>query len=142
MDWTELYAQRAVDIVPDYHNANLMLIGVASERYKSEGNIQQYIRTMKPIIIRRPDVPFIKEFSTYLKGRGHDKELFPFYLEVGQELLKLTDKRRDWAVQFLGYAYEINPTNKAVNLAMGQAYELMGDNQKSQAYKNAAQTLQ
>ena len=142
LDWTELYAQRAVDIVPDYHNANLMLIGVASERYKSEGNIQQYIRTMKPIIIRRPDVPFIKEFSTYLKGRGHDKELFPFYLEVGQELLKLTDKRRDWAVQFLGYAYEINPTNKAVNLAMGQAYELMGDNQKSQAYKNAAQTLQ
>ncbi|MFN8337747.1 MAG: glycosyltransferase family 39 protein [Saprospiraceae bacterium] len=142
LDWTELYAQRAVDIVPDYHNANLMLIGVASERYKSEGNIQQYIRTMKPIIIRRPDVPFIKEFSTYLKGRGHDKELFPFYLEVGQELLKLTDKRRDWAVQFLGYAYEINPTNKAVNLAMGQAYELMGDNQKSQAYKNDAQTLQ
>lgn len=142
LDWTELYAQRAVDIVPDYHNANLMLIGVASERYKSEGNIQQYIMTMKPIIIRRPDVPFIKEFSTYLKGRGHDKELFPFYLEVGQELLKLTDKRRDWAVQFLGYAYEINPTSKAVNLAMSQAYELIGDNQKSQAYKNAAQSLQ
>jgi hypothetical protein len=142
LDRTQMYAQKAVDIVPDYQNANLMLIGVASERYKAEHNITEYCQMMKPIIVRRPDVAFIKEFSEYLKGRGHDEQLFPFYLSVGQELLKQTDKRRDWAVQYLNYAYELQPTSKAVNEALGTAYELMGNQANAQRFKNAAQSLQ
>ena len=142
LDRTQMYAQKAVDIVPDYQNANLMLIGVASERYKAEHNITEYCQMMKPIIVRRPDVAFIKEFSEYLKGRGHDEQLFPFYLSVGQELLKQTDKRRDWAVQYLNYAYELQPASKAVNEALGTAYELMGNQANAQRFKNAAQSLQ
>jgi hypothetical protein len=42
---TEYYANKAVSIVPDYQNANLMLIGVASEIYKSEKDIQTYIQS-------------------------------------------------------------------------------------------------
>jgi len=131
-----------VEIVPDYQNANLMLIGVASERYKSDKNISAYIKLMTPCIVRRPDIPFIKEFSDYLKGRGHDQELFPFYLEVGKELLKVNDKRREWSIQYLNYAYEIQPTNKAVNEALATAYELAGNMGQSQRYKAAAQSLQ
>ena len=142
LDRTEFYATKAVEIVPDYQNANLMLIGVASERYKSDKNISAYIKLMTPCIVRRPDIPFIKEFSDYLKGRGHDQELFPFYLEVGKELLKVNDKRREWSIQYLNYAYEIQPANKAVNEALATAYELAGNIGQSQRYKAAAQSLQ
>lgn len=142
LDWSEVYGNKALEIVPDYQNANLMVIGVASERYKSSGDIKQYIKTMKPCVIRRPDISFIKEFSDYLKGRGHDAELFPFYLEIGNELLKVTDKRREWSIQYLNYAYEIQPTSKAVNQALGTAYELVGNYNMSQKYKTAAASLQ
>jgi hypothetical protein len=57
-------------------------------------------------------------------------------------LLKQTDKRRDWAVQYLNYAYELQPTSKAVNEALGTAYELMGNQANAQRFKNAAQSLQ
>lgn len=139
---TEYYANKAVSIVPDYQNANLMLIGVASEIYKSEKDIQTYIKMMKPCILRRPDITFIKEFSDYLKGRGHDQELFPFYLEVGQSLLNFKDKRRDWSTQYLLYAFDIQPTNKAVNQALATAYELAGNMGMSERFKAAAQSLQ
>ena len=142
LDWSEVYGNKALEIVPDYQNANLMVIGVASERYKSSGDIKQYINTMKPCVIRRPDITFIKEFSDYLKGRGHDAELFPYYLEIGKELLKVTDRRREWAIQYLTYAYEIQPASKEVNEALGTAYELSGNYNMAQKYKTAATLLQ
>jgi hypothetical protein len=142
LDWSEVYGNKALEIVPDYQNANLMVIGVASERYKSSGDIKQYINTMKPCVIRRPDITFIKEFSDYLKGRGHDAELFPYSLEIGKELLKVTDRRREWAIPYLTYAYEIQPASKEVNEALGTAYELSGNYNMAQKYKTAATLLQ
>ncbi|MCZ2338305.1 MAG: hypothetical protein LC127_08890 [Chitinophagales bacterium] len=142
LDWAEYYANKAVEIVPDYQNANLMLVGVATERYKSSHDIERYIINMKPIILRRPDISFIKEFSEYLKNKGHDDKLFPFYLEVGKELSQFTDKRRDWSIQYLGYAYDIQPMNKQVNEALANAYELLGRNDQAQRFRVAANSLQ
>ena len=139
---TEIYSNKAINILPDYVNGNIMMLGVVSERYKIDNDINNYIKGMKPIILRRPDIPFIKEFSEYLKDRGHDAELFSFYLEVGNELLKFNDGKRNFAIQFLNYAYQIRPTSKQVNAALGLAYELSGNTQESLKYKTAAQSLQ
>jgi hypothetical protein len=68
--------------------------------------------------------------------------LFPFYLEIGQSLLNFKDKRRDWSVQYLQYAYEIQPNNKAVNVALGTTYELAGNAAQAERFKAAAQALQ
>ncbi|MBK9736249.1 MAG: hypothetical protein IPO92_15325 [Saprospiraceae bacterium] len=142
LDKAAFYGEKAVTIFPDYQNANLMLIGVASERYKLTGDIKKYITDMKPSILRRPDIPFIKEFGDYLKGRGHDSELFPFYLSLGTELLTYKDRRRDYALQFLMDAYAINPTNKSLNVALATAYELAGNTNEANRFRTAAQNLQ
>jgi len=142
LDEAEFYGQKSINIVPDYQNPNLMLLGVASERYKLNNDINSYIKQMKPIILRRPDIPFIKEFSEYLKGRGHDAELFPFYFEMGSSLMQLRDKRKEWALQYLSYAYELQPANKAVNEALAQMYEWLGNVNEANRYKAAAQSLQ
>ena len=142
LDQAAFYGQKAVKILPEYQNANLMLIGVASERYKMDNNINEYIKMMKPCIMRRPDISFIKEFSDYLKGRGHDEQLFPFYVSIGNELLTLNDRRRDFAIQYLTYAYEIHPDNRQVNEALGLAYDLKGDAGQAQKFKSAAQSMQ
>ena len=139
---TEIYANKAIEILPDYVNGNIMMLGVVSERYKMDNDINNYIKGMRPIILRRPDIPFIKEFSDYLKDRGHNTELFPFYLEMGGELMNVNDSKRSFALQFLQYAYQIQPANKQVNEALGLFYELYGNTQESARYKAAAQSLQ
>ncbi len=143
LGWTEFYANRSLEIVPDYSNANLMLMGVITERFKSSNDIQSYVKNMKPCIIRRPDTPFIKEFSDYLKGRHeHQDALFNLYLEAGQELIKVRDKRSTWAINYLNYAYEIHPNNKAVNQALATAYGLAGNAAESQKFQDRANALQ
>jgi len=142
LDQAEFYGLKSVGIVPDYQNPNLMLMGVASERYKLDNDINRYIRQVKPIILRRPDISFIKEFSEYLKGRGHDAELFPFYLEAGKGLMQMRDKRRDWALQYLNYAYELQPANKQVNEALALVYEMAGNVNQAARFKAAAQIAQ
>ncbi len=138
----EYYATKAIEIVPDYNNANLMMVGVVSERFKMDRDILAYTRDMKPIILRRPDISFIKDFSEYLKDFGYDDGLFPFYLDVGQELLKLNDNRRNWALFYLEYAYYINKKNKPLLEAMAQAYELKGNTVQAKAFREVAQTLE
>ncbi len=141
LDQVELYANRAVDIVPEYQYPNLMLVGAAAEKYKFERDINLYIKRAKGPFIRRPDIPYIKEYSDYLKTQGHNAALFPFYLEVGNELLKVNGKRREWALMFLTYAYEINPASKAVNESLATAHELAGNATQAQFYRNAANSL-
>lgn len=142
LNQVEYYASKAIEIVPDYNNANLMLVGVVSERFKMDRDIYAYTRDMKPIILRRPDISFIKDFSEYLKDFGYDEGLFPFYVDVGKELLKFTDKRRDWALMYLNYAYHINKKDKELNEALALAYELKGNTAQANAFRAAAENLQ
>ncbi|MCB9309726.1 MAG: tetratricopeptide repeat protein [Lewinellaceae bacterium] len=142
LDQTEYYAKKAIEIFPDYNNANLMLIGAVTERFKMNHDIQYYTENMKPIIIRRPDIPFIVEFSTYLKDKGYGEALYPFYIDVGKSLLKLNDKRKGWSIQYLQYAYEINPNNKDLVLTLSKAYELAGNTSRAKLLFDAAQQMQ
>jgi len=139
LDEAEKYGLKAVEILPDYQYANLMLIGVASERYKKDNDINRYISQMTPIVLRRPDIPFIKEFSDYLKDRGHDAELFSFYKQTGLALIQSPTRRREFALQYLTYAWEINPSDREVNAALGIAYELKGDQIRAQQFKASSQ---
>ncbi|MBC7886068.1 MAG: glycosyltransferase family 39 protein [Saprospiraceae bacterium] len=142
LDKAEIYGKKAVEIMPDYSNANLMLVGVVSERYKMGNDINSYVKDMKPIVLRRPDIPFIKEFSEYLRDRGHNEVLFPFYFSIGQELMGFKDKRRDWSVQYLNYAYSIYPNHKGLNEALSRAYDLSGNVNEANRFRIAAQNLQ
>lgn len=139
---SEKYALKSVEIVPNYQNPNLMLIGVASERFKLDNDISEYIRQMKPVVQRRPDIPFIEEFHNYQKGRGFDQQLFGFYLEAGSNLLQVNDGRRAFALKFLTWAYEINPNNRQLLEALGLAHELAGDATRAASFRQAAQSMQ
>ncbi|MCE2789600.1 MAG: glycosyltransferase family 39 protein [Saprospiraceae bacterium] len=141
LDQVEMYANRAVEIVPEYQYPNLMLVGAAAEKFKIERDIRKYIDRARGPFVRRPDISYIKEYSDYLKTQGYNTELFPFYLEVGNELLKVNDKRREWALMFLTYAYEINPASKQVNESLATAHELVGNASQAQYYRNAANSL-
>ena len=136
------YAAKAIEIVPDYGNANLMMVGVIAENFKMDYKIEPYIRDMKPLILRRPDISFIKEFSEWLNSRNTDRnELFNFYSDVGQELLQFNDFRRKWAQQYLEYAYKINSGNRKLLENLALAYEVNGNSNQAQTIRSALQNL-
>ncbi len=142
LDSTQLYAQRSVDIIPDYANGNQMLLGNASERYKIEYDILLYVKNLKPIILRRPDLPFIKDFSEYMKTTGNDEHLFAFYKDVGLQLLEFKDNRKVWAIQYLTYAYNIRSNDRSVVEGMAMAYAAAGSTVEANRWAEAAKMLQ
>jgi protein O-mannosyl-transferase len=141
LDSTEVYGNKAVKIIPDYANGNQMVIGAITERFKLEYDIKLYCRTMKPVILRRPDMPFIAEFSEYLKKTGNEVNLFSFYKEVGLELLKMKDSRKQWAVAYLAYAFEIKQTDREVVEGMAAGYYAAGRTVEAEKLVALAQSL-
>ncbi|MBK9257195.1 MAG: hypothetical protein IPM42_17095 [Saprospiraceae bacterium] len=134
------YADKAIKIVPDYQNANLMKVGVISENFKINYNINEYIKEMTPVILRRPDITFIKEFSDWINDRNSNQtELFNFYVDVGTKLLQYPDVRGKWAQQYLEYAYKFNPRNKKMLEALANAYDLNGNVQDANRLRMEAQ---
>lgn len=136
------YAAKAIEILPDYSNANLMMIGVVAENYKLDYDIDAYTRDMKPNILRRPDIAFIKDFSDWINSRGQDSQkLFAFYNDVGTQLLQFSDFRRRYAQMYLEYAYNLYPNNKDLVEKLALAYEVNGNMPKAQSLRSAAQNM-
>lgn len=128
------YAQKAATILPDYFNANLMEAGIVAELYKMDGDVPKYIKNIKPVMLRRPDIPFLKEFSDYLNGQGvYTAELYRLYLDVGVSLLS-SKKYSKWALQYLLMAQKLSPAGAELNAALSNAYTLMGDSANAQRY--------
>lgn len=138
------YAIKAIEIYPTYYNGNIMLAGVAAERYKMNGNLDSLLSSFLKIIDRRPDVAYLTEYLKYLNSNGGEvSKLENFYLRAADMLLK---KRNidgvKWSLHYLNLAYEVNPNSKAINLALGRAYETFGDRVKSAQFNARAATLQ
>ncbi len=128
------YAQKAASILPDYFNASLMEAGIVAEQYKMDGDVPKYIKNIKPVMMRRPDIPFLKEFSDYLNGQGvYTAELYRLYLDVGVELLN-SKKYSKWSLQYLLMAQKLSPAGSELNAALSNAYTLMGDTANAQRY--------
>jgi len=128
------YAQKAASILPDYFNAGLMEAGIIAEQYKMDGDVPKYIKNIKPVMLRRPDIPFLKEFSDYLNGQGvYTAELYRLYLDVGVALLT-SKKYSKWSFQYLLMAQKLSPAGAELNAALSNAYTLIGDNANAQRY--------
>ena len=137
------YAEKAIEIFPTYLNGNIMMAGVAAERYKMNGKLDSLLVSFKDIIKKRPDVPYLTEYLKYLNGRGTDFEkLTTFYYEAARILIAKNSKESlTWAIHYLNLGMAINPNSWALNDGLGNAYELLGDTNKAAQFKSKAATL-
>lgn len=106
------YALKSLKIIPDYHNANLMLAGIAGEMYRYTRNLDPLLEDFYIIAMQRPDIEqkrkadgslssFITEYLSYLNTAvPGDEKLKVFYQKL------LTDMQRSnkpvlstWKVQ-------------------------------------------
>lgn len=132
------YAQKACEILPEYYNGNIMEAGIIGEIFRLEGNMPAFLKNIRPVILRRPDLPYLKEYSEYITTQGYyQKELFDFYKEVGTTLLS-SRRFGKYSIQYLKYAYNLSPESKEINALLAQAYGTYGDQNSAQFHLQKA----
>jgi len=85
------YAIKAQKILPTFHNANVMVAGVAAERYNLTGDLDAFLSDFHKVAIIRPDIQtkqkpdgklhsYLTEYLEYINGKlGPDPKLVNFY---------------------------------------------------------------
>ena len=100
LDQARPYALKSLKIIPDYHNANLMLAGIAGENFRYTRNLDQLLEDFYTIGMQRPDIDqkrkpdgsvssFLTEYLAYLNtSYAGNEKLKSFYVKL------LTDMQR------------------------------------------------
>lgn len=132
----EPYANKAVEIYPDYLNGHLMRAGIAAEKYRYDRDQNKLLNTFKSIMYKRPDLNYLTEYLKYLNGRSTDQNaLLAFYKEVGGQILIKETKRYSWAVHYLQIALEIAPNDPQIRGYLVEALTAMGRPNDAAKYK-------
>ncbi len=127
------YALQAKKILPQYKNANLMLSGIAAEKYKMDRNQTALLREFKSVIITRPDVEYVTQYLDYINSRSSNlPELNNFYYDVAYESLFMKSNNTQWAIHYLELGLKADPNNKKLHQALGKVYQAYGNTQKAQ----------
>ena len=104
------YALKAHQILPNYRNGNIMLAGIAAEKYGIDRNLQPLLDVFYEVCIHRPDIQtktdasgklssFITEYLDYLNAREQNN---PAYLAFYKKTLKAMSESRELPVRTYG----------------------------------------
>ena len=140
-DEAEIYAKKAIDLFPSYQNANLMLAGIAGERHKQGGSLDDLLRDFTIAASNNPKISFIHEYIDYISGRNLDQDkMINFFYNVGHNVLVEQKGIYDWGIKFLDYGYKMQPNNPAITFAISKAYRKLGNPGQADLY--LSKTLQ
>lgn len=127
------FALQAKKILPNYKNANLMLAGIAAEKYKMDRNQTALLKEFKSIILTRPDVEYVTQYLDYINSRSSNlAELASFYNDVGYINLFMKSNNTKWAIHYLNLGLQADPDNGTLHQSIGKVYQSTGNNQKAQ----------
>jgi protein O-mannosyl-transferase len=130
------YAKKAIEIIPNYYNANLMAVGIAGELHKIDGNLDKLFSIFEPCILNRPNIQFTIDYLKYINGTSADKtKLINFYINIGQKLLaKNTTEGTQWAITYMKLGLEIDPNNPTLNQLINSGFTKLGDINQARQY--------
>jgi tetratricopeptide (TPR) repeat protein len=136
MEEAMLYAEKATAMLPNYKNAQLMKAGIAAELYKFDNNTELLLKHFAEVATYRPDVGFIFQFISYLRGKVPEKVLVDFYYNTGYKILFLNQRNPGWAIRYLLQGLEISPGNRKIIQGLAEVYETLGDVKNAEKYFN------
>ena len=129
----EPYALKAVQILPYYQNANIMLSGIAAEKYKYDKNLPQFLASFKGIISRRPDIEYLTTYLKYLMEREDYSQLQKFFVEISNTLSQ--QNKKDWALHYLNIINTYNPQDPIIKKQIYDILMSQGKTSQAQNYK-------
>lgn len=117
------YMDKSLKIFPDYGQGLNMKAGILAEWHKKDNNTDAFLKGIRPVVERRPDLTFVNEYLAYLnKNPSNASVLLPFYSQIGYEVLYKKKRRYDFAIQYLTSAKELNPNNPELLKQLSEVY--------------------
>jgi tetratricopeptide (TPR) repeat protein len=117
------YMDKSLKIFPDYGQGLNMKAGILAEWHKKDNNTDAFLKGIRPVVERRPDLTFVNEYLAYLnKNPSNASVLLPFYSQIGYQVLYKKKRRYDFAIQYLTSAKELNPYNPELLKQLSEVY--------------------
>ena len=111
--------EKAIEIYPTYYNALKMRAGVAGEMFKMDRDIDKLLKIFTECATVKPNIDHLAAYHKYLNGKPeYQLDMVNYYLKVGYQELGLKQRNWNWALTYLSYAQEIDPTNPQVIAAI------------------------
>lgn len=129
----EPYATKAAAILPNYKNANIMLSGIAAEKYKFDKDLGSLLKSFRSVAARRPDVEFLGTYLEYLNGRADPGTMADFYVDLA-EMLK-NQNRSDWSMHYLLLADNGGIYDNRIREMIYNNYTALGNPKEAEKYK-------
>ncbi len=133
------YIDRALEIHPRYGSAMTMKAGVAAENYKKDRNLDKLLDDFYKLIIVKPNLNFIDQYTEYLMDRGDTAKLGNFCKKVGAAFVERGNY--PMAVKYYTYGTQATPSDGNMYRGLSNAYQAAGNSAKAQQYLNRAKAL-
>jgi len=129
------YSDKAVRVLPNYGNGNLMKAGIYAELYRLDSDLPALFKGFNEVVANRPQLSYIEEYCTYLIDRVGSTEVIDFYHDAGYNTLFKKKGKVDWGIHYLLLAEKIDPTNTKVRAALAECYTAFNQPAKAAEYR-------
>ena len=129
----DYYVDKALEILPNYGNANLMAAGIAAEQFRADRDFDKLLADFEEVLLRSPGTMYVGEYMPFYHEEPQYKErALEFYARVGEGLRK--QRNYNWALHHLAIGNKINQNHRNIRKAIAATYRDMGEENKARQF--------
>lgn len=129
----DYYVDKALEILPNYGNANLMAAGIAAEQFRADRDFDKLLADFEEVLLRSPGTMYVGEYMPFYHEEPQYKErALEFYARVGEGLRK--QRNYNWALHHLAIGNKINQNHRNIRKTIAATYRDMGEENKARQF--------
>ncbi|MBK7342131.1 MAG: glycosyltransferase family 39 protein [Saprospiraceae bacterium] len=116
-----IYIRRAVDIYPAYFSGLTMYVGVLSEEFRYDKDIDKLLAGFRRVFENRDYLQFVDQYMDYLDGQPqYTEKVLEFYYQVGYQIFWQQRRNKQYALKYLQRGLNLQPANAALQNALNE----------------------
>lgn len=113
------YIRKAIEIYPSYYSGLQMYIGVITEEFRFDKDLDKLLGGFRQVLEHRDHMPFIDEYLDYLEGQpANFPRLAEFYYDIGYRVFWKMKRKNAYAIKFLEKGRRIQPQDPRFSAAL------------------------
>lgn len=114
-----VYIRKALSIYPAYYSGSQMYVGILSEEYRYDNDLEKLLAGFKQVLEHRDYLPYIDTYLEYLDGKPSvHQRLSDFYYDLGYNLFWQQKRKKAYAIKYLEKGQALNPADTRFKSAL------------------------
>ncbi|MCF8237385.1 MAG: glycosyltransferase family 39 protein [Saprospiraceae bacterium] len=116
-----IYIRRAVDIYPSYFSGLTMYVGILSEEFRFDNDIDKLLAGFRRVFENRDYLQFVDQYMDFLdKQPQYQTKVLEFYYQVGYQIFWQRRRNKQYAIKYLQRGLNLQPGNQILQAAMDE----------------------